>query len=340
MLSGQQFYYRTIRRNVIAFGTIFKDLQLVTYSNDDDRNELKRIIVPLMYGDKEDWYIRLKQAPTMPIPTDLPLPRMQFRITNYAYDASRKQQSQLQQWIASSGTAGSAVSQYVPVPWNLDFELQIFVRNTEDGLQCVEQILPYFTPEYTLSMSFIYEIGLTKNIPVVLNNVSCANDNEGATDWTMRRIVWTLNFTMQTYLFGPVQSGAYITQANTNIWYFNQDSSQSQDPLELTLQSPGFNRYQLGETVYQGNSISTATAIGTVQNFIPKANILFVYCSSGAFVANQNVHGILSTASWNVNTTPVVTPLATINVSAYPSSAVPGEDFGFTTIVTETPNTY
>lgn len=345
MLSGTHFYYRSIRRNVVAFGTMFKDIQLVTYNNvvSDGSNaanavsEIKRVTVPLGYGDREDWYIRLKQAPNMPIPTDLPLPRMQFRISRIYYDPSRKQQSLLQQYAQAPGAPSfSNISiGFVPVPYNIDFTLEIIVRNTEDGLQIVEQILPFFTPSFTLKMVFLDDIGLSKNIPITLNSVDRTLDNEGATDWTMRRDVWTLQFTMQTYLFGPASQSGLITQANTNLWLY-EGSQASGQTLDITLQ-PGFLTYQTGEVVFQGTDLQHATAVGYVQAFRPSANLLSIFETKGTFLANQNVKGAITSASWNVAAMPVVTPLATIEVVPVPASINIGEDFGFVTTITEFP---
>jgi hypothetical protein len=337
MLSGQQFYYRTIRRNIVSFGTMFKDLQLVTYTNDDARTELKRVRVPLIYGDKEDYFIRLKAAKVFPLPTDLPLPRMMFRMTNFYYDASRKQQSQLQQF-AASGIASGLNAQFVPVPYNMDFELQIYVRNTEDGCQIVEQIIPYFTPEYTLKMVFVDQLGITKNIPVVLTGINRSLENEGASDWTMRREVWSLTFTMQTYVFGPTQSGGLITKANTNLWYYTGTQASGQS-LQLTLTGPGFHSFKLGEVAYQGPSLQQATAVGYVQGFDATKNLLSLYQQSGTFTVNANVKGAVTSASWNVATMPTTKALAIIEASIVPASANLGDDFGFSTVIVETPNT-
>lgn len=336
MLGGTQFYYRTIRRNVVAFGNLFKDIQLVSYSNDDAHTELKRARVPLMYGDKEDYFIRLKAAGVVPVPTDLPLPRMMFRMTRIGYDATRKQQSQLQQW-ASTGAGGSIGTQFVPVPYNIDFELQVFVRNTEDGCQIVEQILPYFTPQYTMAMVFVDTLGITKNIPILLNSVDRSLENEGATDWTMRREIWTLTFTMQSYLFGPIVSGGLITQANTNIWYYT-GTQMSGQALQITL-LPGFKTYKIGELVYQGPSQEHATATGYVQAFYPTKNLITLYQQSGTFISNANIIGTSTQASWNVSTMPTTKPIAEIVTTIVPPGANLGSDFGFSFTILETPNT-
>lgn len=310
---------------------------MVTYSNDQAREELKRIRVPLMYGKKEDYFLRLKAAPTLPPPTDLPLPRMSFNMTRLYYDPSRKQQSQLQTF-ARAATSSAINTQYVPVPYNLDFELSIIVRNTEDGTQIVEQILPFFTPEYTLEIVFVDEIGLSKNVPIVLNNVEWSDDNEGTTDWTMRREEWTLNFTMQSYIFGPTQGAGLIKEANTNLWYY-AGSQESGLTLDLTLNGPGFQSYRVGELVYQGASMTAASAIGEVESFNANSNDLSIYIKSGTFITNANIKGSVTNASWNVASIANSRPLATITVTGVPPNANIGDDFGYSVVVRETPNT-
>lgn len=336
MLSGDHFYYRTIRRNIVSFGTLFKDIQLVTYTNDASRTELKRIRVPLVYGKKEDYYIRLKAAPNLPPPTDLPLPRMSFYVDRLYYDSQRKQQSQLQTFAGAG--LGLINTQYVPVPWNIEFVLEITVRNTEDGTQIVEQILPFFTPEYTMEMVFIDQLGLSKKVPIVLNSVDWQNENEGATDWTMRNEIWTLRFTMQTYIFGPTQGAGLVQQANTNLWLYAgiQETGQT---LAITLQGPGFQSYQNGETVFQGTSIDAATAVGTVQQFYPNSNLLSIYIQTGTFISNSNIKGIITNASWNVAAIANNKALATVSVTGVPTTVNIGDDFGFAVTVHETPNT-
>lgn len=188
-------------------------------------------------------------------------------------------------------------------------------------------------------MVFLDDIGLSKNIPITLNAVDRTLENEGSTDWTMRRDVWTLNFTMQTYLFGPSSQSGLITQANTNMWFY-EGSQQSGQTLDITLDGPGFLAYQQGEVVFQGVDLPHATAIGYVQAFRPTANLLSIYETSGTFLANQNVKGAITSASWNVASMPVVVPVATIITTPNPASINIGEDFGFTTVIIETPNTF
>jgi T4-like virus Myoviridae tail sheath stabiliser len=280
----------------------------------------------------------LKAAPTLPPPTDLPLPRMSFRMVDIAYDATRKQQTLLQQY-AGSGSSAPVGNQYMPVPYNLTFQLVVYVRNREDGFQIIEQILPWFTPQYTLVMNIIPEMGLTKNIPIVLDSVVQELSNEGPTDSTMRTDMWTLNFTMQAFLYGPVYSGGIITQANSNLWYFS-GTTESDQAVQLSLANAGFLAYQTGELVYQGGSLNQATAVGTVEQFT--GNTLWVYLSAdtnGMFAANSNIKGALSGASWNVIATPKIVPLATVVDTVTPANANIGQDYGFITTVYETPQT-
>ena len=204
MLSNQHFYYRTIRRNVIAMGNLFKHIQLVRYSK-DTFNEIDRIIVPLTYAGKENFITRLYQNLDLKKPVQVLLPRMSFYMTDISYDPSRKISSYLSSFNKVSTTTVN--QQYSGVPYDLTFELVIYVRNVEDGTQIVEQILPYFNPDHTLSMTFVDSMNLTRDVPIILENVKYDNDYAGPAEETTRIVTWTLTFKMKTYFFGPVNTG-------------------------------------------------------------------------------------------------------------------------------------
>ena len=196
MLSGQHFYYRTIRRNVIAMGTLFKNIQLVRYSK-DTYDEIDRLNVPLTYAGKENFISKLYGDPDLKKHIQILLPRMSFEMTNIEYDPSRKLSSFLNSFNKIDGNSVSR--QYSGVPYNLEFELNIYVRNVEDGTQIVEQILPYFNPDYTLSMSFVDDMNITRDIPIILEDVKYDNSYQGPADTTVRVLIWTLIFFLVQY---------------------------------------------------------------------------------------------------------------------------------------------
>ena len=148
MLGNAHFYNRTIRKIVVAFGSMFNDILLTRYSNDGSTaHEITK--VPLNYGPKEKYLVRINSDPTLTKSIATTVPRMSFNLDGMAYDTSRKQQTTLPNFGFSSGTFKT---QYVPIPYNFDFSLSIYVRNTEDGTQILEQILPFFTPDFTVTL--------------------------------------------------------------------------------------------------------------------------------------------------------------------------------------------
>lgn len=372
MLSGTQFYYRTTRRCVIAFGNLFRDLVLVKYSNDPTNTsnfiEESRQTVPLMYGGKEDYYIRgqvlspknLTPGPNtstansnqgneaiVPHPVEIKLPVMSFSMMDIQYDSTRKQQSQLQQFM-QTGTTGLN-NQFQGVPYNIKFKLWVYARNMEDGLQIVEQILPWFTPSYTLSIQMVPQMGITMDVPVTLDDVTWENDYEGDNEH-IRRIIWTLDFTLMAKFYGPVYQGGVITSANANVFYFQTASgsggiSSPNLTYALAMSNTGLARYTPGEIVYQGNNLPEANAYGTVVSFAntvsgtANAN-LYLTGVYGSFVPNQNITGALSAASWNVYAVPntAQTQVVNIQVTPNPVSANQQNAFAFTTTIFEAPH--
>jgi hypothetical protein len=152
---------------VIGFGNLFDNITLVRYN--PDLTEAERMLVPIVYATKELYVRRLEDDPDLSKKIQIALPRMSFEMAGLSYDPSRKQNTNFKQFAQT--TAG-LISQYNPVPYNFDFNLYIYVRNIEDGTQIIEHILPFFAPDYTIKLNLIPEMGIVKEIPVVLNSTS------------------------------------------------------------------------------------------------------------------------------------------------------------------------
>jgi T4-like virus Myoviridae tail sheath stabiliser len=317
---------------------LFKDIVLVKY-NANTRVEIDRITVPIEYVGKENWLARLYALPNLPAVIEKKLPTMSFEITSLEYDAARKQQTGLQNFNRISGSNSSVNNQYIGVPYNLRFELSIYVRNMEDGLQIVEQILPYFTPNYTLTMDFVDGMGIVKNIPITLDQVSFANQFQGDAKVEERIIIWTLNFNMQTFLFGPTYTGNIIKQATANTFYYGETPTAN-GFIVLTTSNTPFGNFKAGEIVYQGFNIPDANATGTVIAWNAGGFQLAIGNVIGTFVVGSNVKGSSSAASANVLAAPTDALLSTIVVVPNPVTANLGDDFGFTTTITDWPDTY
>ena len=330
MLSDQHFYHRTIRRNVISFGSLFKHLQLVRYSK-DSFVEIDRITVPLSYSEKETFIKRLYSNPDLHKQVQIVLPRMSFSMTGLEYDPTRKLSSFLNSFHKSNDNTG-VNKQYVGVPYNLSFELNIYVRNVEDGTQIVEQILPYFNPDYTLSMDFVDGMGIKKDIPIILESIE-ENTSSSGTEETVRIINWTLRFKMKTYFFGPISSGKLIRETITNISTY----AGTNNDIQLYLDN-GFGDYKVGEYVYQGLNLPDANNSGIVKTWDNANRILSITDVNGTFAASSNIKGSITNASHNVIQVISSTQLqARIVVSPIPVTANLGDDFGYSTGLAEFP---
>ena len=199
---GQYYYHEILRKTIIAFGTIFNDIHI--RHRDGAGKETSDIRVPLAYGPMQKFLARLEQQPDLNRAVQITLPRMSFETTNIAYDATRKG-GITQTFKASDGSKLRKV--FMPVPYNIGFELNILVKLNDDALQIVEQILPYFQPSFNVTIDLVDVIGEKRDVPIVLDNISFQDDYEG--DFATRRaLIYTLNFTAKTYLFGPVSDSS------------------------------------------------------------------------------------------------------------------------------------
>ena len=195
---GTYFYHEIIRKTIVSFGTIFNGISIQHKNSSGE--EFSEMRVPLSYGPAQKFLARLEQQPELNKPIQITLPRMSFEMNNVAYDSTRKT-GVTQTFKTSDGTKMKKV--FMPVPYNIGFELNIFTKLNDDALQIVEQILPYFQPSFTLTVDLVNSIGEKRDIPVILDNISFQDDYEG--DFATRRaLIYTLNFTAKTYLFGPI----------------------------------------------------------------------------------------------------------------------------------------
>jgi len=201
---GNYFYNESTRNVVVAFGTLFNNIQLT--KKDNSGNVIQTMKVPLAYGPKQKWLSRLTEDPNLSKKVAVTLPRIGFEISGLTYDATRKQNKVMKAKKVLDGADNSQLkSGYMPVPYNVDFEMYILAKSSDDALQIVEQILPYFQPEYTVTLREIPELDIIRDVPIILNSISYEDDYEG--DFTSRRsIIYTLSFTAKYYLYGPVTS--------------------------------------------------------------------------------------------------------------------------------------
>ncbi len=243
---GHTFYHNTIRRYVILFGTLFNDIHI--NREDTSQGVTRTIKVPISYGPKEKMLARLDADPELKRPA-IVLPRMSFELTDLNYGPTRKLNTIGKIVAANPDDTNSAKYQYTPVPYDLNFILSIAVKNADDGTRILEQILPFFTPNWNSTVDLIPELGIKLDIPIILNAVSSEDSYEG--DFEARRsIVWTLSFTMKGYIFGPTRpangsgNGQLIKLANVNFYdtstYTNIDDAVGNlDVVEKITITPG-----------------------------------------------------------------------------------------------------
>ena len=205
---GQQFYHETIRKIIVAFGTTFNNVQLVR--KDNSGNITQSMKVPLAYGPKEKFLVRLRADADLSSKVAITLPRIGFEIQNLAYDGTRKL-SRVQKFkkVNTGNNTRTLDTQFMPVPYNLDIVLYVLAKQSDDAIQIVEQILPYFQPDYTITVNDMADMGIKRDVPIILNSISYEDNYEG--DFDQRRaLIYTMNFTCKFYLYGPVTSSNII----------------------------------------------------------------------------------------------------------------------------------
>jgi|TARA_B110000914_G_scaffold32752_1_gene25549 hypothetical protein len=206
---GQQFYHETVRNIIVAFGTMFNNLQIVRKDNSGTVTQAMK--VPLAYGPKQKWLTRLDADPSLANSVAITLPRLGFEIGSLTYDSTRKlnRVQKFKKVKSASSDANKLDTQFMPVPYNMDITLYAMAKNSDDALQMVEQILPFFQPDYTLTLNDMADMGIKRDVPIILNSVSYEDNYQG--DFESRRaIIYTLAFTLKFYLYGPVTSTSVI----------------------------------------------------------------------------------------------------------------------------------
>ena len=322
------FYWRIIRKLVVGFGNLFDNITLVRYN--PDNTEAERFIVPVAYAAKELYVQRIQGDPNLDKKVQMTLPRMSFEMVGLSYDASRKQNTNFKSFVQPNN---GIKSQYNPVPYNFDFNLYLYVRNIEDGTQIIEHILPYFTPDYTIKLNLVPEMGVVKEVPIVLNSTNHETTYEGPRDSDPRMIIWTLNFTVKGYVFGPTSAAGLITTSVTNI--LNDVTSSTN--VVFNMNSGGTGTYKIGEIAYQGytvvNSIASGTVVAFANNQLTLTNI------NGNFISNQPIIGATTNSNYTFNSYQVAPgTLAQIVIKPNPPTANAGNAHTYTVKVSEIPN--
>ncbi len=250
---GTHFYNESTRRYVAVFGTMFNNLQIERKSGSTSVQKMK---VPINYAPMQKILARLEQDPNLDAPA-ITLPRMSFEITGMNYSSERKLTSMTTQVKGSPTSDGRVSTMFAPAPYDIEFQLNIMTKYNEDGMKILEQILPYFKPDCTVSVKMIDELNTYVDIPVVLTGVS-QEDTYEADFQTRRALIWTLNFTMKAFFFGPTSPKKQIKFVDVDLYPDLPPTTSSGEQLDVTPSVPqalsgltpstSYRIYDLGDT--------------------------------------------------------------------------------------------
>ena len=274
---GRTWNHDSLRKYIIVFGTVFNDIYINRLSATGE--VLQTLKVPLTYGPKEKVLARLDQNPTMDNQVAIVLPRISFEMTSLEYDPTRKLNTlnKLTKQSATAGTDDEVKYQYQPVPYDMQFEMSILVKNSEDGTRIVEQIVPYFTPAFTVSVNVVPEVDSARDIPIVLNSISSQDQYEGNFE-QRRAMIWTLSFTLKGYLYGPSKKSKLIKLAETTFRL----------PEDVAT----------GNTTNTSNTIVVASRPGLTANGVATSNV----AASIAYdeIISTDNYGFINTITENI----------------------------------------
>ena len=249
---GTYFYHQTSRKMVVAFGSLFNNIEVRRTDSADVVTEV--IKIPLSYGPKDKMLVRISQDPSLNPKVALTVPRMGFELTSMTYDGVRKLNTMGRN--VKKGTTGLK-KQFNPVPYNWDFSLYVFVKNAEDGTQILEQILPFFTPDFTVTMTLVSGMTVKMDIPLVLNSVTSEDSYEG--DFATRRsIIWTLSFMMKGFLYPSVTDNAKVITSSVVDTHL-MSAATAADPIYIVAEDS--TPYSQNYMILDKHEIDDATRI-------------------------------------------------------------------------------
>ena len=252
----EYFYNEILRRTIISFGTLFNDISIKHTDSDD--NTVSVVKIPLAYGPTQKFLARIEQSPDLNKPFAITLPRMSFEFTGLTYDASRKVTTTSTFVVKDPNDGKETKKSYMPVPYNMQFELAIMCKLNDDALQIVEQILPYFQPAYNVSVELVQGLQEKRDIPVILENITMQDDYEG--DFSSRRVLlYTLRFTAKTYLFGPASKATKdIIKKATVSYLTGTDTSNATREITYSVEPRAIKNYTGNATTTLAEDITKA----------------------------------------------------------------------------------
>jgi len=228
-LYNEYFYHKTIFKSVATFGTLFNDITVKRKTSNG--NTVKELKVPLSYGPRSKFLAKIEDDGNANKNTAITLPRLSFEMSGFSYDSQRKLNSLGVRYNTTE--TGSEKSMYNPVPYNIGFSLNVYVEHFDEGLQIIEQIVPFFSPYLNIPSKLVYDdMGIVDDVPVLLNDVSLEESYEGQFE-DKRVIMWNLSFTLKTNIFKPVKESELIRQVETNVISTPTESSGEVTPQEV-----------------------------------------------------------------------------------------------------------
>ena len=226
----EYFYHQRIKKSVAVFGTIFNNIYVIRKNSSG--NVLSQVKVPLAYAPREKYLERIRTNPDLRNDSTvaLKLPRMSFEITSFQYDTTRKlpKLNSFNRDLSTSNNQRYKI--YQPVPYIISFQLNIYAKNQDDALQIVEQIIPYFNPQYSVTIRPVEEDqSIKEDVPITIQALSFSDDFDGNME-NRRTIIYTLDFVMTTNFYGPMYKSDIIRKTTTNIHELI-DQSTTTDPI-------------------------------------------------------------------------------------------------------------
>ena len=233
---GQTYYHKTLRKYVSLFGTLFNDIYI--NRTDLENNDIQTLKVPITYGPKNKGLARLNSDPKLNRPFEVLSPVISFEMTGMTYAAERKLNT-VRKHCVKVDDANSEKMQYAynPVPYDLNFSLYVYTKYAEDGTRVLEQILPFFQPDYTVTVNVVPALNIKRDIPIILNSLSYEDSYSG--DFTTRRaVIYTLNFTAKTYLFGPMSNQGVIKTVQSDIYTDTNTTTAKREERIVVVPDP------------------------------------------------------------------------------------------------------
>ena len=328
----EYFYHEILRRTIISFGSLFNGIEIKHLDSSGNVDDV--IKVPLAYGPTQKFLARLEQSADLNKPTAITLPRMSFEFTGLQYDGTRKVTTTQTFKSQSVGIATAIRKTYMPVPYNMSFELSIFTKLNDDMLQIVEQILPYFQPAYTLSVNLLDTIGEKRDIPIVIENVTMQDDYEGNYS-TRRSLLYTIRFTAKTYLFGPVGDTTKASKdliKKVRVGYVQDDSSTPTRDLTYTVIPRATKSYTDNVVTNLAEDVGTTTNILQVNDSSGISENTYITIDSESIYVDRKEGNTLFTKRGQDNTitgSPVRGAAVNLITDADDALIEMGDDFGF-----------